>query len=77
LPAALVAEFAAHGITVHEGYGLTEAAPSVTLNRSGKAGSIGVALPGVEIQLRDQDGSLLVTTGDVLGPAGAVVRVSP
>ncbi len=57
LPAALVAEFAAHGITVHEGYGLTEAAPSVTLNRSGKAGSIGVALPGVEIQLRDQDGS--------------------
>jgi hypothetical protein len=25
----------------------------------------------------DQDGSLLVTTGDVLGPAGAVVRVNP
>jgi len=34
---------------LHEGYGLTEAAPGITLNRSGKGGSIGQALPGVEI----------------------------
>ncbi|HZE48225.1 MAG TPA: AMP-binding protein [Jatrophihabitantaceae bacterium] len=57
LPAALVATYASHGIVLHEGYGLTEAAPGITLNRAGKAGSIGRALPGVEIELRDQDGS--------------------
>jgi long-chain acyl-CoA synthetase len=57
LPAALVGEYAGRGITLHEGYGLTETAPAVTVNRSGQPGSIGVPLPGVEIELRDQDGS--------------------
>jgi long-chain acyl-CoA synthetase len=56
LPAVLVRQYAARGITLHEGYGLTEAAPAVTLNTSGKGGSIGRSLPGVEVQLRDQDG---------------------
>src|SRR5262249_54111710 len=57
LPAALAARYASLGITLHEGYGLTETAPAVTLNRTGKAGSIGRPLPGVEVELRDQDGS--------------------
>jgi long-chain acyl-CoA synthetase len=57
LPAALAAQYASLGITLHEGYGLTETAPGVTLNRTGKAGSIGRPLPGVEVELRDQDGS--------------------
>jgi long-chain acyl-CoA synthetase len=57
LPAALVEQYASRGIVLYEGYGLTEAAPAVTLNRSGKGGSIGAPLPGVEIELRDQDGS--------------------
>ncbi len=56
LPAELVSRYASRGITLHEGYGLTEAAPAVTLNTSGKGGSIGRSLPGVEVQLRDQDG---------------------
>ena len=56
LPAELVAQYAARGITLYEGYGLTEAAPGVTLNTSGKGGSIGRPLPGVEVELRDQDG---------------------
>ena len=56
LPAELVVQYAALGITLYEGYGLTEAAPGVTLNTAGKGGSIGRALPGVEIELRDQDG---------------------
>ncbi len=57
LPAALVEQYASRGIVLYEGYGLTEAAPAVTLNRSAKGGSIGTPLPGVEVELRDQDGA--------------------
>ncbi len=47
------------GIPVHQGYGLTEAAPVVTSTlRSSvpKPGSVGAALPGVEIRLVDDAG---------------------
>ena len=49
------------GIVLHDGYGLTEAAPVVAVNAIGdpvrpRPGSIGVPLPGVEVELRDQDG---------------------
>src|SRR5919107_1041150 len=47
------------GIEVHQGYGLTEAAPVVTSTlRSAhpKPGSVGSALPGVEIRLADASG---------------------
>jgi long-chain acyl-CoA synthetase len=66
LPAAVVDGYAELGVALHDGYGLTEAAPVVTINAIGlaadpvgrrpKPGSIGVALPGVETQLRDPDG---------------------
>src|SRR4051794_24111270 len=55
--------FAEAGIAVHDGYGLTEAAPVVAINAlaGGRdhptSGSIGRPLPGVEVQLRDFDGS--------------------
>lgn len=58
----LVEGFAAVGITLYDGYGLTEAAPVVTINALGPgrdeplAGSVGIPLPGVEVQLRDSDG---------------------
>jgi len=54
------------GRTVHEGYGLTETAPvvaSTLASASAKPGSIGRALPGVEVQLRDESGGL-VADGD-------------
>jgi long-chain acyl-CoA synthetase len=49
----------ATGIPVHQGYGLTEAAPIVTstlCSRELKNGSVGAALPGIEIKLLDDVG---------------------
>ncbi len=47
------------GIEVHQGYGLTEAAPVVTstlLSEHPKPGSVGAALPGIELRLLDEAG---------------------
>ncbi len=47
------------GVTVHDGYGLTEASPVVTTTAVGpdaRSGSIGPPLPGVEVRLLDYDG---------------------
>jgi long-chain acyl-CoA synthetase len=47
------------GVTIWEGYGLTECAPAVTSNAMGnvaKPGSIGLPLPGIEIRLVGEDG---------------------
>jgi long-chain acyl-CoA synthetase len=58
----VVDAYAELGVDLHDGYGLTEAAPVVTINTIGAQGrkptpgSIGSALPGVETQLRDADG---------------------
>ena len=49
------------GVAIHEGYGLTEAAPIVTTSaisaHRASAGSIGPPLPGVEVRLVDVDGA--------------------
>jgi len=47
------------GVTIREGYGLTEASPTVTssvANAPARPGSIGAPLPGVEVRLVDADG---------------------
>ena len=47
------------GVEVHQGYGLTEAAPVVTSTRCSsrhKRGSVGAALPGIGIRLVDDAG---------------------
>ena len=49
----------ATGIPVHQGYGLTEASPIVTstlCSRELQTGSVGAALPGIEIKLIDDTG---------------------
>ncbi|KRF16637.1 hypothetical protein ASG90_10225 [Nocardioides sp. Soil797] len=60
LSAEVVEEFVAKAsVDVHQGYGLTEAAPVVTstlCSKEAEAGSVGAALPGIEIRLRDEDG---------------------
>ena len=61
LPAEAVRAFTdATGIPVHQGYGLTEAAPVVTstlCSRAPKPGSVGAALPGVALRLVDETGA--------------------
>jgi long-chain acyl-CoA synthetase len=46
------------GLAIYEGYGMTEAAPTVTYNHYHRhvIGSVGTEVPGVEIQLRDASG---------------------
>ncbi len=47
------------GVTIWEGYGLTECSPAVTTNALGataKPGSIGLPMPGIEIRLVDDAG---------------------
>jgi long-chain acyl-CoA synthetase len=49
----------ATGLPVHQGYGLTEASPIVTstlCSRVLQNGSVGAALPGIEIKLLDEHG---------------------
>ena len=73
LSAELVARYEAVGVPLFEGYGLTEAAPVVTLNLTAagpdswaapKPGSVGRPLPGVEVRLVDSDGEE-VEVGDL------------
>lgn len=49
------------GIGVYQGYGLTEAAPAVSMNSRGhnRAGSVGRPLPGTEVSIAD-DGEIKV-----------------
>jgi long-chain acyl-CoA synthetase len=61
------------GVTIWEGYGLTESAPAVTTNALGdvaKPDSIGLVLPGVDVRLVDEHGEE-VEDGD---PGEIVVR---
>jgi long-chain acyl-CoA synthetase len=48
------------GFNLYEGYGLTEAAPVLTVNRPGKKafpGTVGEPLPGVEVRIAEPDAS--------------------
>jgi long-chain acyl-CoA synthetase len=49
----------ATGLTIEEGYGLTEASPSVaatSMSDEAAPGSVGLPLPGIELRLVDADG---------------------
>ena len=65
LPAEVVVAFTERtGVPVHQGYGLTEAAPVVTSTlRSSEAprrGSVGAALDGIDLRLVDDSGKVVV-----------------
>ena len=66
------------GLTIWEGYGLTEAAPAVTTNALGedaKPGSIGLPLPGLEVRLVDEYAEELEDVED--GDPGEIVVRGP
>ncbi len=56
------------GLTIYEGYGLTETSAAITVNRVGdiKIGSVGKLVPGNSMRLGDDD-ELLVKGGVVFG----------
>jgi len=58
--------FHAAGIMLLEGYGLTETCPVLSFNNPGhfKFGSVGRALPGIEVKIAD-DGEILTRGGNV------------
>jgi long-chain acyl-CoA synthetase len=60
LPPATLLALAAAGVPVYEGYGLTEAAPvlaSTLVGGTPKPGSVGRAIPGVELRLAETTGA--------------------
>lgn len=60
LSADVMKSFWGLGFRLYEGYGMTEAAPVITVQRPGKFpafGSIGRALPGIDVKIHEPDGS--------------------
>jgi long-chain acyl-CoA synthetase len=62
--------FSAAGIPIYEGYGLTEAAPTITLNlldkNLSKIGTVGPVIPEVDVIIDDSEGDYKPGEGEIL-----------
>ncbi|EIJ75563.1 MAG: long-chain-fatty-acid CoA ligase [Leptospirillum sp. Group II 'C75'] len=60
LPRQVAEDFWSWGLTMLEGYGLTETSPVLTFNtpRHVRLGSVGKAIPGVDLRIRPLDGQM-------------------
>ena len=61
--------FYAAGIPVMEGYGMTETATVATFStpENHRFGSVGRALPGVDVKIADEDGEILIRGANIFG----------
>ncbi len=70
--------YAAFGLPIYQGYGLTEAAPIISSNTPArhKYGTSGVVAPSVECTIRRQDGGLCAVgeTGEIVIRGGNVMK---
>lgn len=68
----LISDFDAFGITIYEGYGITECSPLVSVNppRGIKLGSVGPSVPGTTVKIdkgeNDETGEILVKGDNVM-----------
>lgn len=69
MPLAVSHFFLAMGVDVHQGYGMTESSPVVSVNRLGRndPASVGELIPGVEARVGENDELMVRGSGVMLG----------
>ena len=77
-PVKMAQVFSAAGIPIREGYGLTETSPGLTIGRYDKGGAllgtVGPALPGVDIIIDPSDGHYREGEGEILAKGDNIMQ---